>query len=80
MEYKLTEDEVERIAARVTKNVLKDIGIGDAAAETDVRELRALLDSYRNIRKTIFNTITTVIVTAIVSGLVVWSGIFPKAN
>ena len=68
-EIKLTTEELEemldRSAKRGAKLVLRELGLQDETAAVDIREIRSLLDTWRQTRQSIWNTfvkITTVTV------------------
>jgi hypothetical protein len=68
-DVKLTVDEIEdmldRSAKRGAKLVLRELGLQDETAAVDIREIRSLLDTWRQTRQSIWNTfvkITTVTV------------------
>jgi hypothetical protein len=68
-EIKLTTEELEemldRSAKRGAKLVLRELGLHDETAAVDIREIRSLLDTWRQTRQSIWNTfvkITTVTV------------------
>ena len=68
-EIKLSSDELEemldRAAKRGAKLVLRELGLQDETAAVDIREIRGLLETWRQTRQSIWNTfikITTVTV------------------
>ena len=68
-EIKLSSDELEemldRAAKRGAKLVLRELGLQDESAAVDIREIRGLLDTWRQTRQSIWNTfvkITTIAV------------------
>jgi len=68
-EIKLTTEELEemldRSAKRGAKLVLRELGLHDETAAVDIREIRGLLDTWRQTRLSIWNTfvkITTIAV------------------
>jgi hypothetical protein len=68
-DIKLTTEELEemldRSAKRGAKLVLRELGLQDETAAVDIREIRSLLDTWRQTRQSIWNTfvkITTVTV------------------
>ena len=68
-EIKLSSDELEemldRAAKRGAKLVLRELGLQDETAAVDIREIRSLLDTWRQTRQSIWNTfvkITTIAV------------------
>jgi len=76
-ELKLTPDELEamldRAARRGSKAALEAVGLCDENAADDIREIRGLLDSWRDTRKSIWNTtvrIATVALLTFIAGAV----------
>jgi hypothetical protein len=76
-ELKLTPDELEamldRAARRGSKAALKAVGLCDENAADDIREIRSLLDSWRDTRKSVWNTtvrIATVALLKFIAGAV----------
>ena len=68
-EIKLSSDELEemldRAAKRGAKLVLRELGLQDETAAVDIREIRSLLETWRQTRQSIWNTfikITTIAV------------------
>ena len=68
-DVKLTVDEIEdmldRSAKRGAKLVLRELGLQDETAAVDIREIRSLLETWRQTRQSIWNTfikITTIAV------------------
>ena len=68
-DVKLTVEELEemldRSAKRGAKLVLRELGLHDQTAAVDLREIRSLLDTWRQTRQSVWNTfvkITTVTV------------------
>jgi hypothetical protein len=54
----LDEAALRRIIREEMKYALKEVGLHDEDAGDDVRELRSLLEDWKGIRKTIFQTVT----------------------
>ena len=74
----LTPDELEamldRAAKRGAKLVLRELGLHDESASIDIREIRGLLDTWRQTRQSVWNTfikITTVAVFTFI-GAAIW--------
>ena len=73
----MTEQEIElliqRAAEEGAKQALREVGLNDEDAFSDVRELRGLLDSWletkRTIGQTVTKALTTVILTLIAAGI-----------
>lgn len=68
-EVKLSPEELEemldRSAKRGAKLVLRELGLHDETAAVDIREIRSLLDTWRQTRQSVWNTfvkITTITV------------------
>ena len=68
-DIKLSTDELEemldRAAKRGAKLVLRELGLQDETAAVDIREIRGLLDTWRQTRQSIWNPfvkITTIAV------------------
>lgn len=74
----LTPDELEaiidRAAKRGAKIVLRELGLHDEAASIDIREIRSLLDTWRQTRQSIWNTFTKITTITIMTFIVgaVW--------
>ena len=76
-ELKLSPDELEamldRSARRGSKAALEAVGLCDENAAGDIREIRSLLDSWRDTRKSVWNTtvrIATVALLTFIAGAV----------
>ena len=76
-ELKLSPDELEamldRSARRGSKAALEAVGLCDENAADDIREIRSLLDSWRDTRKSVWNTtvrIATVAFLTFIAGAV----------
>ena len=67
----LTHDELEamldRAAKRGAKEVLHQLGLHDDTAPNDIREMRNLLDTWKDTRKSIWNTFVKITTVAILS-------------
>lgn len=61
----LTADELdallERVAKRAVKDVLKELGLNEESAAEDMREIRGLLDAWRDTKRTVRQSIVSVI-------------------
>jgi 2-iminoacetate synthase ThiH len=70
-EINLTPDELEamldRAARRGAKEVLHQLGLHDESAATDLREMRSLLDTWKDTRRSIWNTFIKITTVAILS-------------
>lgn len=51
------EEILDRAAKKGAKQALCDLGLSDMDAATDIRELRSLLDSWRDTKKSIWKTL-----------------------
>lgn len=60
---------IERAAERGARKALADVGLHDEDAGRDVQELRGLLEAWRATRRTILQTITRLVTTAILTAL-----------
>lgn len=69
----MTEAEIEamidRAAKRGAKEALRDIGLSDENAYTDVREIRSLLDAWRMAKRTVGDMVIRIVTTVILSAL-----------
>ena len=67
----MTEQEIElliqRAAEEGAKQALREVGLNDENAFSDVRELRGLLDSWRDTKRTVWQTVTRVLTTVVLS-------------
>jgi len=69
------EGALRKLIREETRNALKDIGLADDDADTDIRDLRSLISEWRGIKKTIWNTVArwgTMVVLGIMT-LGVWA-------
>lgn len=62
---------LERAAKKGAREALHQLGLHDEEAPEDIRELRNLLDSYRDAKKTAWSTIIKMITTAFVGALMI---------
>lgn len=73
-EEKYSRVEIDALIARAAKagarEALKDIGLQDDNAIHDLKELRDLLDSWREIRKSVAHTAIKIITMAVLGALV----------
>ena len=71
MSNNLTPEELEamldRAARRGAKEALRSIGLHDENATGDIRELRNLLDTYRETRKGVWSTIVKFLTIAVLT-------------
>ena len=71
-------DEIEMIIQRAAKaaaaEALRDVGLQDDDAIHDLKELRDLLDSWREVRKSVVHTAVKIITVAVLGALMagVW--------
>lgn len=61
------EDMLDRAARRGACEALKSIGLHDENATGDIRELRNLLDTYRETRKGVWSTIVKFLTVAVLT-------------
>ena len=71
MSINLTPEELEamldRAARRGAKEALRSLGLHDEDAHNDIREVRDLLSTWRETRKSIWNTFVKITTVAILS-------------
>jgi len=74
----LTPEELESMLDRSAKRgatlVLRELGLNDESASVDIREIRSLLDTWRQTRLSVWNTfikITTITVFTFI-GMAIW--------
>ena len=69
----MTEKEIEilidRAAKEGAKQALRDIGLSDSDAYDDVKELRSLLETWRDTKRTVGQTIARMVTTALLTAL-----------
>ena len=69
----MTEQEIEvlidRAAREGAKQALRNIGLSDEEAYDDVKELRSLLETWRDTKKTVGQTIARLFTTALLAAL-----------
>ena len=69
----MTEQEIEvlidRAAKEGAKQALRDIGLSDSEAYDDVKELRSLLETWRDTKRTVGQTIARMVTTALLTAL-----------
>jgi len=63
------EDLIDRAAREGAKQALKNIGLSDEEAYDDVKELRSLLETWRDTKKTVGQTIARLFTTALLAAL-----------
>ena len=64
---------VEQSAELGARKALRDIGLSDSDALSDVSELRGLLDSWRSAKRTVGRTVLQAITTLVLGGLLAGS-------
>jgi len=64
---------VEQSAELGARKALRDIGLSDDDALSDVSELRGLLDSWRSAKRTVGKTIVQALTTLVLGGLLAGS-------
>ncbi len=78
MQERRTNDDIEAIIKRAAKaaakEALRDVGLSDDNAIHDMKELRDLLDTWREVRKSVVHTVVKIITVAVLGALVagVW--------
>ena len=69
----MTEEEmeamIEKAAAAGARTALREVGLSDEDANSDVKELRNLLDSFRSAKRTVGKTIVQGLTTLFLAGL-----------
>lgn len=66
---------LDSAAARGAKRVLSHLGLENGHAARDIRELRDLLDAWRDARRTAWQTTVKVITTGVLAALLVGAAI-----
>lgn len=66
---------LDRAAARGAERVLAQLGLENGHAARDIRELRDLLDAWRDARRTAWQTAVKVITTGVLAALLVGAAI-----
>lgn len=61
---KISPEELEEMLDRSAKRALESIGLTDENAARDIREMRSLLDAWRETRKSIWNTTVRILTVA----------------
>ncbi len=60
----LTPDELDallaRVAQRAVRDVLKELGLEEETAAQDMREIRGLLEAWRDTKRTIWGTVVKI--------------------
>jgi hypothetical protein len=51
------ENALRKLIREETRNALKDIGLADDDADTDIRDLRSLITDWRGIKKIVWQTV-----------------------
>ncbi len=64
---KISPEELEEMLDRSAKRALESIGLTDENAARDIREMRSLLDAWRDTRKSIWNTTVKILTVAILT-------------
>ncbi len=65
---------LDEAAERGARRALADLGIHDVDAADDLRELRALLEAWRDAKRTMRRTVVRWVTTLVLVGLAVWAG------
>lgn len=73
---------IEQAAEAGAKKALEKVGLHDEHAGSDVKELRSLLDTWRETKKTVGQTIARTFTTAILGALAagLWYNYWPKGK
>ena len=61
---------IEKAAAAGARTALREVGLSDEDANSDVRELRNLLDSFRSAKRTVGKTIVQALTTLFLAALI----------
>jgi hypothetical protein len=69
---------LDKAAKRGAREALKDIGLLDEAAYTDMREIRSLLEAWRDTKRTVGQTVTRFLTMALL-GLIA-AGVYIKVG
>jgi len=69
---------LDKAAKRGAREALKDIGLLDEAAYSDMREIRSLLEAWRDTKRTVGQTVTRFLTMAIL-GLIA-AGVYIKVG
>lgn len=64
---------IEQSAELGARKALRDIGLSDSDALSDVSELRGLLDSWRSTKRTVARTVVQAMTTLVLGGLLAGS-------
>jgi hypothetical protein len=76
MDDKAIKNLIDLAAKEGAKQALMDVGLKDHEAADDIKELRSLLDSWKETKATVGRTIAQLLTTAILTALA--TGIFMK--
>lgn len=60
---------IEKAAAAGARTALREVGLSDEDANSDVKELRNLLDSFRSAKRTVGKTIVQALTTLFLAAL-----------
>jgi hypothetical protein len=75
----VTDAELEILLTRAARDgaraALKEIGLSDKSAASDVRELRSLLDAYRLAKRTVLHTSLQLVTIAVLGAVLAWVGL-----
>lgn len=69
------EDLLERAAEKGAERVLVHLGLENGKAARDIRELRDLLEAWRDARRTAWQTVVKVVTTGLLAALLVGTAI-----
>ena len=66
---------LDAAAEKGARRALAELGLHDQDAADDLRELRALLEAWRDAKRTVRRTVVRWVTTAILVGIAVWAGV-----
>lgn len=77
----LSPDELDallaKVAQRAVRDVLKELGLEETTAAADMREIRGLLEAWRDTKRSFWKSIRTMIghaaAVAVLAGLALWA-------
>lgn len=69
------DDAIDRAAEEGAKRALKELGLDDVNANSDLRELRGLLKAWRDARRSVAQAIIKFLTTALLGALLLGMGI-----
>lgn len=69
---------LERVAKRAVKDVLKELGLNEETAAEDMREIRSLLDAWRDTKRTVRQSVVSTLSRATVGFLIIAAAFYAK--